>query len=317
LRAQHIATLDHPANFPHNDGPNLLTERQMSLKSNAERPLSNRDRAAFLETAHGLADISGAAVLPHFRQSISVENKAAKGFDPVTIADKAAERAMRKALALQHPEHGIIGEEFADRTGAGRFNWILDPIDGTRAFIMGYPLWGTLIGLSDHDQMVIGMMDQPYTRERFWAINANDDKPSKGASFRGADGKVKKIKTRACAKLADATLACTTMEMFKTGHERVAFLELSSRVQMTRFGGDCYAYCLLAAGQIDLVVEASLKAVDIAPLIPIIEQAGGVVTTWSGGSGINGGRIIAAGDPKLHAQALKILSNERSDVQYA
>jgi histidinol phosphatase-like enzyme (inositol monophosphatase family) len=284
-------------------------------KSVADRPLSPRDRAAYLQAAHDLADISGGVILPYFRKPIPVENKASKGFDPVTMADRAAEKAMRKELALRHPEHGIIGEEFADRDGAGRFNWILDPIDGTRAFIMGYPLWGTLIGLSDHDQMVIGMMDQPYTRERFWGVN--DGKPAKGGAFRGPDGKIKKLKTRACPKIGDAILACTTMEMFKTPHERVAFMEISSRVKMTRFGGDCYAYCLLAAGQIDLVIEASLKAVDIAPLVPIIEQAGGVVTTWSGGNAINGGRIIAAGDPKLHAAAMRFLANERSDVHVA
>lgn len=274
----------------------------------------SRDRPPFLATAHALADTAGAAILPHFRKSVAVTNKAVKGFDPVTIADRAAEKEMRKSLALTHPDHGIVGEEFADHDGAGRYRWILDPIDGTRAFIMGYPLWGTLIGLADGDRMLLGMMDQPYTRERFWAVDPGAGKAPAGASFRGADGKIKKLKTRTCASLSEAVLACTTMEMFKSTHERVAFLEVSSRVRMTRFGGDCYAYCLLAAGQIDLVIEASLKAVDIAPLVPIIEQAGGVVTNWGGGSAMHGGRVIAAGDPKLHAQALKILANERSDI---
>jgi histidinol phosphatase-like enzyme (inositol monophosphatase family) len=297
--------------------PKPPAAKPVMLERPLERQISPRERGTFLSTAHDLADTAGAAILPHFRKSVAVTNKAAKGFDPVTIADKAAEKAMRKALALAHPEHGIVGEEFADHNSSGRFRWILDPIDGTRAFIMGYPLWGTLIGLADGDQMVVGMMDQPYTRERFWATDPGPGKGPAGASFRGADGKIKKLKTRACTSLSDAILACTTMEMFKSTHERVAFLEVSSRVRMTRFGGDCYAYCLLAAGQIDLVIEASLKAVDIAPLVPIIEQAGGVVTNWAGGSAMHGGRVIAAGDPKLHALALKFLANERSDTMMA
>lgn len=279
----------------------------------APRPSSK----GYLTTANELADIAGRTILPHFRKAVVVTNKAGKGFDPVTIADQAAEKAMRKALAVAHPEHGIVGEEFADHNGNSRFRWILDPIDGTRAFIMGYPLWGTLIGLADGDQMILGMMDQPYTQERFWATDPGHGKAGSGALFRGADGKQKKLKTRTCASMGDAILACTSMEMFKSTHERVAFLEVSSRVRMTRFGGDCYAYCLLAAGQIDLVIEASLKAVDIAPLVPIIEQAGGVVTNWAGGSAMHGGRVVAAGDPKLHAQVLRFLSNERSDTMLA
>ncbi len=270
-------------------------------------PLTSRQRAAVLATAHALADLAGKTILPHFRKAIKVENKSARGFDPVTIADTAAEKAMRKVLAVSHPDHGIIGEEFADRQGSGRFNWILDPIDGTRAFIMGYPLWGTLIGFADGSDMVVGMMDQPYTRERFWATRNGT-----GAFFRGPDGKTKKVKTRTCGKLDEAILACTTLEMFTTPHEQAAFANVSQRVRMTRFGGDCYAYCLVAAGQIDLVIEASLKSVDIAPLIPIIEQAGGIVTSWSGGPAISGGQVIAAGDAKLHAAALKVLSNTRS-----
>jgi myo-inositol-1(or 4)-monophosphatase len=286
-------------------------------KSPTVKPATNRTGSRFLATAHDLADLGGAQILPYFRKPMAIDNKdqsaGRNSFDPVTAADRNAEKAMRKHLALAHPDHGIIGEEFADRDGGGRYSWILDPIDGTRAFIMGYPLWGTLIGLAERDHMLLGMMDQPYTRERFWAVGAGDA-AGKGASFRGPDGKVKKIRTRACASLGDAILACTTMEMFKSPHERVAFMEVSSRVRMTRFGGDCYAYCLLAMGQIDLVIEASLKSVDIAPLVPIIEAAGGVVTNWAGGSAMHGGRVVAAGDRRLHALALKVLANERSDV---
>jgi myo-inositol-1(or 4)-monophosphatase len=260
--------------------------------------------AALLATAHRLADTAGDVILPYFRKGVAVDNKAAKGFDPVTIADTAAEKAMRALIARLHPDHGIIGEEFGDVASAGAYNWILDPIDGTRAFITGYPLWGTLIGLVDGDRPIVGMMDQPYTRERFWAAPGGR---AKTARFRGPDGRERSIATRACPKLADAVLACTSPDMFKTPADRAAFDAVSKRAKLTRFGGDCYAYCMLAAGNVDLVIEAGLKAVDIAPLIPIIEAAGGVVTTWDGGSAIGGGAVIAAGDAKLHATAMKVL----------
>jgi myo-inositol-1(or 4)-monophosphatase len=265
--------------------------------------------ADFLATAHILADRAGAAILPHFRKAMKVENKEAEGFDPVTTADKAAERAMRKELARLHPDHTIVGEEYAARTGDSAYKWVLDPIDGTRAFIMGYPLWGVLIGLMLGERAVLGMMDQPFTKERIFAVNgAKPGSAAKGAFWRAADGKVKRVKTRACTSLADAILTSTAPDMFKGPGDSARYNKLSSKVRMARFGGDCYAYCLLAAGHIDLVVEAGLKTVDIVALIPIIEQAGGVVTSWDGGPAVNGGKIIAAGDPKVHAAAMKILT---------
>ena len=153
-----------------------------------------------LETAHALADAAGAKILPHFRKAMAVENKDhGQGFDPVTIADKAAERAMRSHIHALFPEHGILGEEYAAHETASRYRWVLDPIDGTRAFICGFPLWGVLIGLLDGDDAILGMMDQPYTRERFWAVGGK-------ARMRSADGKTRTLKTRACAKLAAAVL---------------------------------------------------------------------------------------------------------------
>ena len=149
---------------------------------------------------------------------------------------------------------------------------------------------------------MLGLMDQPYTRERFFAGRTG------GARWRGPDGTIKKLKTRKDIAIADAVLAATSPDLFKPGDEARRFKDLSARAKMTRYGGDCYAYCLLAAGHVDLVVEAGLKAVDIVPLIPIIEQAGGVVTTWDGGAATKGGRIVAAGDPRLHAAAVKLLS---------
>lgn len=258
--------------------------------------------AQLVATAHDLADCAGAAILPHFRKRMKVENKhQGTGFDPVTAADKAAERAMRMLLRQRFPTHGIVGEEYDTHHSDDRHHWVLDPIDGTRAFICGFPLWGVLIGLLEDDDAILGMMDQPYTRERFWAAGNK-------ATMRTADGKTRTLKTRSCSSLSDAVLVATALDMFKPGVEQDGFQRISRAVRMTRFGGDCYAYCMLAAGQIDLVVEASLKQVDIVALIPIIERAGGRVTSWDGSTAINGGRIVAAGDPKIHDAALKVLA---------
>lgn len=255
-----------------------------------------------LEVAHDLADLSAKAILPQFRKAIAVEDKGgAAGFDPVTAADKAAERVIRRALAQRFPDHGIVGEEFGARDGAGRYRWIIDPIDGTKAFVMGLPTWGTLIGLTDDGQPLLGLMNQPYVGERFWGSGGS-------AHVRGAQGRTRRLRTRACPRLGDAILSATTPAMFKPGHERAAFDRLSSQCRMTRFGSDCYAYCLLAAGLVDLVVESGLKTVDIAPLIPIIEGAGGVVTDWTGGPAVAGGRVVAAGDARLHRRALDSLA---------
>jgi histidinol phosphatase-like enzyme (inositol monophosphatase family) len=263
---------------------------------------TSRDLAHWLETAHALADASGAAIRPFFRRRLKIENKATGGaFDPVTAADKAGERAIRTIIRRTFPDHGIVGEEYADRAGLIPLSWVLDPIDGTRAFMMGMPLWGTLIGLLHGEQPVVGLMDQPYTGERFWGT-------LKGAYARSADGTVKRIKTRACTTLSDAILTATAPDMFTQGNDAKAFGALSAKVRMTRFGGDCYAYCMLAAGHVDLVVEAKLKVFDIVPLIPVIEAAGGIVTAWDGSPATRGGRIIAAGDPALHAKAIKILA---------
>jgi myo-inositol-1(or 4)-monophosphatase len=254
-----------------------------------------------LEIAHLLGDISGAAILPYFRKRLTVTNKAGRaGYDPVTAADRAAERVIRKAVRQHFPDHGFIGEEFGVTPGKGRYQWLVDPIDGTRAFITGSPLWGTLIGLLDRGTPVLGLMNQPFTGERFWS-------EGRGARRRDPDGTVHRIKTRPCASLAQAVRTATAPDMFVAPAEAARFDALKSRAPMTRSGGDCYGYCLLAAGFVDLIVESGLKSYDIAPLIPIIEGAGGVVTTWEGGPAAEGGRIIAAGDDRAHAAALAIL----------
>ena len=266
-------------------------------------PAKHLNFRAALIFAHELADRSGAVTLRYFRKSPAVANKLkGTGFDPVTAADQAAERLMSNMVARTWPGHGIIGEEYGCTSQDAQFRWVLDPIDGTRAFIMGQPLWGTLIGLIDKQKPVLGVMNQPFTGERFWSSET-------GAHFRHSNGRAKRITTRTGIALSSAFLTTTHPDLYETDRDARAFRRLASKVQMTRYGGDCYNYCLLAAGHIDLVVEVGLKAHDIVALIPIIERAGGRITTWNGKPAINGGRIIAAGDPKLHAQALKILAH--------
>lgn len=262
---------------------------------NAENKLDRE----FVMFAHDLADNAGSVILPHFRGAGAVSNKAEQAFDPVTEADRAAERIMRGMIQDRYPDHGIHGEEFDDIHANGPYRWTLDPIDGTRSFILGLPSWGTLIGLSGGSGPLIGMMDQPYVQERFWGSAA-------GAYFRGRQGD-RQIHTRHCASLAEAVLTSTTPDMFK-GDEAARFQALAGQIRMARFGGDCYLYCLLAMDLIDIVAEASLKAFDIAPLIPIIHAAGGIVTSWDGGDPSNGGRILAVGDPSLHEAAMRALA---------
>jgi histidinol phosphatase-like enzyme (inositol monophosphatase family) len=254
-----------------------------------------------VDFAHTLADASGGAIRPYFRSTLSVTNKAANGaFDPVTAADQGAERVIAAAVAGRWPDHGFVGEEHGTTQPHARFRWVVDPIDGTRAFIMGSPLWGTLIGLLDAGAPVLGLMDQPFTRERFWS-------GAEAAYMRTADGE-QRISTRPCGRLADAIFSTTHPDLFEAGDEAEAFARLKGQVRMTRYGGDCYGYCLLAAGFVDLVVEAGLKPYDIVALIPIIERAGGRITTWDGKPATAGGRIIAAGDARLHEAAMAVLN---------
>ncbi|MFD1331904.1 histidinol-phosphatase [Methylopila musalis] len=254
------------------------------------------DFSAFVDR---LATASGEAILPFFRTSLGVENKLREGFDPVTAADKAGETVMRALIRDTFPEHGVIGEEHGDEREDAEFVWVLDPIDGTRSFILGMPIWGTLIGLTRGGHPCYGMMSQPYVGERFHGDGSS-------ATWRGRTGE-RRLRARACPRLEDAMLMSTSPTMF-TEEERALFDAVSVDAKLTRWGGDCYAYCMLAAGHVDLVIEADLKPFDIVALIPIVEGAGGVVTTWDGGPATNGGRIIASGDERLHEAALKRLA---------
>ena len=251
-----------------------------------------------LEVAHQLANAAAKVTLTHFRSHFVADNKSKTAFDPVTEADRQAELAMRQIITAAFPSHGVAGEEFEPVNENADYIWTLDPIDGTRAFVLGFPLWGTLIGVSFKGAPLLGVMDQPFTNERFWS-------DEKAAWHRGPRG-LARCQTRAAPSLADAFLTASSPDMF-TLESAARFDNLASGVRMRRFGGDCYAYCMLALGHIDIVAEASLKPYDIAPLIPIVEKAGGLIRAWDGGEATQGGNCVAIGNPALLSAVLERL----------
>jgi len=251
-----------------------------------------------LDTAHKLANAASRVTLAHFRSNGGAIHKGGALFDPVTAADKEAETAIRDIITREFPDHGIVGEEFGSVNEGADYVWTLDPIDGTRAFILGLPLWGTLIGLQYQGTPLLGIMEQPFIGERFW----NDEHAT---WYRGPKG-LQRCQARRGVELSEALLTATTPDMFE-GQDEVRFNRLAGAVRMRRFGGDCYAYCMLALGQVDIVAEARLKPFDIVPLIPIIEKAGGVVRNWDGGPAQEAGRCIACSDPALLEPSLALL----------
>jgi myo-inositol-1(or 4)-monophosphatase len=259
------------------------------------------DFAAFVER---LADIAGDMILPFFRTALGAKDKNVGGmFDPVTEADHAAEAAMRRLIEETFPHHGIIGEEFGSVRSEAEFVWVLDPIDGTKSFLAGMPIWGTLIGLLHNGVPTYGMMAQPFTRERFVGDR-------QGAVWRGPGLNhalvERRLATRLCADVGAATLL-TTSPLLYSDAKLAAFRRVEAKARLSRYGGDCYAFAMLAAGHVDCVIESGLKAYDIAPLAPIIEGAGGVVTDWDGGSPAQGGDILATCGRKLHEDVLRLL----------
>ncbi len=253
------------------------------------------DLDAFLALALRLADAAGAEIRPYFRRPLVIDDK--PDLTPVTAADRAAEAAMRALIEAHFPEHGIVGEEFGRVREDAEFVWVLDPIDGTKSFISGVPLFGTLIALTRRRRPILGIIDQPISRER-WV----------GATGRPTTLNGAPIHCRACPALAAATLFATTPDMFK-GDDAIAFARVSAAVKLTRFGADCYAYGLLAAGFVDLVLEASLKPYDFCAMVPIVEGAGGVATDWRERALdlASDGRILIAGDRRAHQAALALL----------
>jgi myo-inositol-1(or 4)-monophosphatase len=254
---------------------------------------------ATLAFAHRLADAAGAVIRPYFRQRLDVIDKGKAAFDPVTAADREAEAAMRALIRAERPHDGILGEEHGLDEGANDFRWVLDPIDGTRAFITGRPTWGTLIALEKNGRRVLGIIDQPVLNERFVGYRGR-------AEFSSPRG-MREMECRSCASLTDAVVSTTHPWAYFTSDERRGFETVCAQARMSSFGGDCYAYGLLAMGHLDVIIEATLAPWDVAALVPIVENAGGVLTDWEGAPA-DSGRIVASGDRRVHAEVLALLA---------
>jgi myo-inositol-1(or 4)-monophosphatase len=251
--------------------------------------------------AHKLADAAGAVIRPYFRRRIDVTDKAAgAAFDPVTAADREAEQTMRELIEREYPSDGILGEEFDEKPSRNGRRWVLDPVDGTRAFITGRHEWGSLIALEENGVPVLGVIDQPVLRERFIAANSETHMLAEGEDVR--------LQVRPCADLSEAILCATHPTAYFSPQEREAFARIEPHVRMSRFGGDCYLFVALALGFVDLIVESTLKRWDVAALIPIVEGAGGIISNWQGGSCVAGGQILAAGDTRIHKAAMQLLA---------
>jgi len=260
--------------------------------------IPEQERDSIRAAAHACAEVGRVETLCHFRTGLASDNKLQDGFDPVTEADRACERAMREILAARRPGDAIIGEEYGTAAGTSGLTWVLDPIDGTRGYISGTPTWGVLIGVTDPDGPIYGLIEQPYIGERFEG----------GLGIAQMTGPLGQhpLSTSARRDLSEATLF-TTFPEIGTPQDEAAFRAVAQRCRLTRYGLDCYAYALLAAGQIDLVIEAGLSSYDICAPIAVIEAAGGIVTDWSGNPVHQGGRALAAANTALHAQALELL----------
>ncbi|HWI28323.1 MAG TPA: histidinol-phosphatase [Stellaceae bacterium] len=253
--------------------------------------------AAPLALAETLADAAGAIIRRHFRRTLAVDEKA--DLTPVTVADRDAEAAMRALIEKCFPAHGIIGEEHGKLRADAEYVWVLDPIDGTKSFISGIPLFGTLIALTRGGRPVLGVIDQPILHERWVGVEG------RSTLLNGAP-----VRCRPCPALGDATLFSTAPELMFKGADAAGFARLAAAAKLVRAGADCYAYAQLASGFIDLVVEAQLKPYDYCALAPVIAGAGGVITDWRGrpldlGSD---GRVVAAGDPLLAEPARRLLA---------
>ena len=253
-----------------------------------------------IRLAHALADAARTAIRPYFRAGLAVDNKLDTGFDPVTAADRASEQAMRQLLAEHRPDDGILGEEFGEQAGRSGRRWVLDPIDGTRAFISGLPSWTVLIALEVDGRPSLGVIDQPHIQERFVGSADGTHLHHGGAS--------RALSVRSGARLDTAILSSTDPYLF-TGGEARAFAAVRERVRLCRFGFDAYAYAMLAAGGVDLVIESGLQIYDVQAFIPVIEGAGGIVTNWSGGDASQGGQVVAAANRDLLDTALAHLAS--------
>lgn len=277
---------------------------------------SQADIQTYLDFAAVLAQAAGAITLPHFRTGGAVTHKTAQApkamFNPVTEADRAAEARMRELIESQFPTHAIIGEEYgakpADKTDkqTESLEWVLDPIDGTAAFITGSPLWGTLIALNADGKPILGLFDQPFTGERIIGAVGQETIWTRHSPPNASEQKT--LRTSSCGDLAEAKLATTSPAFFEGQAGEAEMAKASHTARLIRYGGDCYNYMMLAAGHIDAVIERDLKLWDVQALIPIIEGAGGVITDWQGGEAAQSSQIIASSNATLHEQLLGIFA---------
>ena len=257
--------------------------------------------ADLMNVADALADAARLATLLHFRaDGLSADNKETDRFDPVTVADRLSEQKMRDILAARRPDDGVLGEEFGTTAGTSGLTWVLDPIDGTRSYLSGTPTWGVLIAVSDENGPIYGLIDQPYIGERFTGGLGR-------AEMTGPQGR-RTLKARGPRPLSDAILFTTFPEV-GTPADGAAFNKVKAQARLTRYGTDCYAYALIAAGQIDLVIEAGLLAYNVQAPIAVIEAAGGIVTDWQGNPCTMGGHVLAAANREIHAEAMALLNS--------
>lgn len=259
------------------------------------------EQERYLEFAAQAAAAAGSAILPHFRAIIPVEDKRNfMGYDPVTVADHAAEESIRTAIKRRYPEHGIHGEEHGREAGTSPLTWVIDPIDGTKSFILGQLHWATLIALHDGTAPVVGVAHQPFVGESFLGTSGGI------AQWRRGDER-RTLRTRPCARIEDAIVVTTDPRQFVSPAEQAALETVTGRARFLRYGGDCYCYTQLAMGFVDVVIENGLQPYDVQALMPIIVAAGGVITDWSGGPCDQGGSVLASGDPVLHERLLRRL----------
>ena len=263
---------------------------------------SNPSSREYLEFLESLVEQAGRIPLQYFRAELAVTDKCPRSgvFDPVTRADRETEEFIRQQITARYPSHSIVGEEFGKTGPDGPFTWLIDPIDGTRGFISGSPVWGVLVGLKQAGRYLAGAMRQPYLDETYLGDGRSANLIRNGQRTR--------LKVRPCNGLETAIVCCTHPDMYPEQRARDKFNEALARCRFSRFGTECLGYGMLAGGYVDLVIEGGLSAYDIAPLVPIIEGAGGIVTDWQGNAVTNGGEVIAAGDKKLHEEALRLLN---------
>lgn len=260
----------------------------------------SQDWTTLTRFALSLARASEQAILPYFRKNPDIDVKEHIDWDPVTEGDRAGERVIREMIEKAYPDHGIIGEEYGIKEGRSRFTWVLDPVDGTRAFIIGFPAWATLIALYEDGKPVLGVMNQPHIGETYYG-----NPHGAWLDFRG---ETHPIRTRGGIPLSNAAVGTTAPELYRSDADQRAFRALQRKARLVRYGGDAYFFCLMASGHLDIAMDAGLQAYDIGALIPIITGAGGFVGSWSGHNPANGGNIITAGSQALLDEAIETMT---------